>query len=192
MDINHLLLNHDYYTEILNELDNKPDLVFASSFNVYAAINEVGVNYAEFGDKYINGIYRIFNKLTELKIKTKLLIGLPGYRPCNINCQDCKEKFVGLCDRVLRTVEHWPDFEWKVTANSHFKTFGFVYGKKIISIIGSSNLTGSNADEANLVVDGKAATDIFRLFVGRYNKAFTLDQDFIDDHIRESLSNTKY
>lgn len=175
--------NDEYFGALSKFLADDPDMVFISTYGIYAGICANGDDISSKGyGQNVN------NFLSSIKCQVKTLVGLTPYIPCRTDCYECKEKHISYCDRTLQTALAWPHFSWRFTTGYHTKFIGFVKGSEIYgAVIGGRNLTGSNWEDLNFIATPDMYNGLFRYFAEHFNKSQAINETNINNYLMRAV-----
>jgi hypothetical protein len=151
-----MLLSADDHFAFLQEcVAAKPTKVVIASYGLYAGILPDGRDVCTWGEKYKSQTRDLLEAMRGLP-SVQLLIGLYEYKSCKgtVPCTDCERLYVLNLVRHMNHAEKFPEFNWRVTTQSHVKCTIFTYpNDHLKGVAGSRNFTDSTWAEVTIELD---------------------------------------
>jgi hypothetical protein len=172
--------NHAHIAHLRSLVKKEPKAVLIGTFSIYAGILHDGEDSHSWGGKYENEIHNILDDLVETP-NVRILVGFPPLNLCVPNCEECLYKHQKWAMRLLKHVEKWPQFQWRIIEEFHLKCYLFFYNDiPPEGIGGGRNLTTSNWTDASIVLNKKQVLKMGELFAKSWSKAGEVNEEALD------------
>ena len=151
-----------HYQRLLYESSRKPSKVFIASFGLNVGLYDKGS-----GEFYsTQSLTRKF--LDSLRgIEVDLLIGFPAQRK-----GESYDTFSRRRAMFKKAMGNWPEFNWRISDESHLKCVGFERKDSPYCVIaGGRNLTDSGFSDISLVVPKRQRVPIKKHFYKLFKQA---------------------
>ena len=157
-----LLTNEEHCEYLLKAILEGPELVYFSSYGVYAGITTAGEDSIQWGSRYASKTRNVLEAMRPLK-ESRLLIGIPDYKSCSgiRRCLYREKQYAGNLLTILNHAEHFPEFDWRITNSLHIKCYLFFYKGRAKGLAGSRNLTNSGWEDVTFELDEKQTLKLF-------------------------------
>ena len=158
-----LLTNEAHYKAIARFMSRRPNYITIVTYGLYAGITQNGDNVA---DRYQNDVHDLLEAIDKNMDKVRdasvnIIVGLPEYYPCRLQCPDCLEKYKGQLIRMVKTAKHWPRFNWVFKKACHMKAFVFKKGSIYVGgVTGGRNLSSSSWEDLSFTLSTEEANEL--------------------------------
>jgi hypothetical protein len=163
-----LISSQDHFQYLNDCLDQSPDSVTVASYGLYAGILPDGRDVTTFGKKFESQTRNLMERMRTIHT-VRMLIGLYEFKSCKgkLPCLDCEKKYALDLIRHLNHAEAFPEFQWKVTSNSHIKCILFSKrmieangGLRLMGLAGSRNFTDSSWEDISVSLDADSVLQL--------------------------------